>query len=67
MGTGEHFNPGAALKAERIAFQTRKLVIDNKLIQMTGNHKGTRGTLQINSYAVIDRAFKTVRPPADPA
>jgi hypothetical protein len=61
VGDGTHYNPGAALEAERIAFQTRKLVADKKPIQMTGNHKGTRGTLQINSYAVIDRAFKTVR------
>jgi hypothetical protein len=65
MGDGEHYNEGACLRAERIVFETRKL--DGvRVFQMTGNHKGTKGKLLINSYAVIDRQFKTVprTPPA---
>ena len=57
MGDGEHYNLGAALKAHRIAFSTRKFA-ELKVTQASGAHRGTTGTLVNNSYCVIETPLR---------
>lgn len=48
-----HYNSGDALQGERIACQFRKKN-QERLIRMTGNHKGTRMVVSGNVYCVIE-------------
>ena len=48
-----HYSTNDSIKGERIACQFRKKNSE-KLIRMTGNHRGTRIVISGNAYCVIE-------------
>ena len=48
-----HYHTNDAIQGERIACQFRKKNSE-RLIRMTGNHRGTRMVISGNAYCVIE-------------
>ena len=48
-----HYNTNDSIRGERIACQFRKKNSE-KLIRMTGNHRGTRMIISGNAYCAIE-------------
>ena len=55
-----YYGYGDAIKGERIVARTRKIG-KSKLIQYSGQHKGTELKLEKEAFCVIDREIQPVR------
>ncbi len=58
--TPTYYSIGDSLRGERIAVQARK-VTNQKLIQLSGRHKGTSLTLKYSVFCVIEAPLKSVQ------